>query len=58
MKGRSISESKTQSVVRGPQNAFTETLRTNTTLVRRRVKDIHVTLTSLKVGTRTKTDIR
>ncbi|KRE32958.1 spore germination protein [Paenibacillus sp. Soil724D2] len=54
---RSISESKTQSVVRGPQDSFTETLRTNTTLVRRRVKDTRVRVTATKVGGLTKTDI-
>ncbi|MGO4274249.1 spore germination protein, partial [Paenibacillus sp. TAF58] len=54
---RSISESKTQSVVRGPQDSFTETLRTNTTLVRRRVKDTRVRVRAIKVGSLTKTDI-
>lgn len=47
---RSITDSKTQPVVRGPQEAFTETLRTNTTMVRRRVKDTRVRLTTMKVG--------
>ncbi|MUT67011.1 spore germination protein [Paenibacillus sp. NEAU-GSW1] len=54
---RSVTESKTQSVVRGPQDSFTETLRTNTTLVRRRVKDTRVRVLSVKVGTLTKTDV-
>ncbi|SFD83972.1 spore germination protein KA [Paenibacillus catalpae] len=54
---RSITESKTQSVVRGPQDSFTETLRTNTTLVRRRVKDTRLRLISLRVGKMTKTDV-
>ncbi|MGO4106147.1 spore germination protein [Paenibacillus sp. YAF4_2] len=54
---RSITESKTQSVVRGPQDSFTETLRTNTTLVRRRVKDKRIRLITLKVGKMTKTDV-
>jgi len=54
---RSISESKAQPVVRGPQESFTENLRTNTTMVRRRVKDTRVRLTTLKVGEKTKTDI-
>lgn len=54
---RAISESKTQSVVRGPQNAFTETLRTNTTLVRRRVKDLNVQVFTIKVGRLSKTDV-
>ncbi|MCP3810148.1 spore germination protein [Paenibacillus sp. Lou8.1] len=54
---RSITDSKTQPVVRGPQESFTETLRTNTTMVRRRVKDTRVRLTTIKVGEKTKTDI-
>lgn len=54
---RSISESKAQPVVRGPQESFTENLRTNTTMVRRRVKDTRVRLTTIKVGEKTKTDI-
>ncbi len=54
---RAVTESKTQSVVRGPQDSFTETLRTNTTLVRRRVKDSRVRIINLKIGYRTKTDV-
>ncbi|TDL69082.1 spore germination protein [Paenibacillus amylolyticus] len=54
---RSITESKAQPVIRGPQESFTETLRTNTTMVRRRVKDTRVRLTNVKVGEKTKTDI-
>ena len=54
---RSITESKAQPVVRGPQESFTETLRTNTTMVRRRVKDTRLRLTTIKVGDKTKTDI-
>ncbi|MGF9696253.1 spore germination protein [Paenibacillus sp. MABNR03] len=54
---RSITESKAQPVIRGPQESFTETLRTNTTMVRRRVKDTRVRLTNVKVGQKTKTDI-
>ncbi|MGN7413013.1 spore germination protein [Paenibacillus sp. SAF-068] len=54
---RSITESKAQPVIRGPQESFTETLRTNTTMVRRRVKDTRVRLSNIKVGEKTKTDI-
>ncbi|WNR46092.1 spore germination protein [Paenibacillus roseipurpureus] len=54
---RGVTESKTQSVVRGPQEAFSETLRTNTTLVRKRIKDPNVKLISKKAGSMTKTDI-
>ncbi len=54
---RSISESKSQSTIKGPQDSFTETLRTNTTLIRRRIKDSRVRITTVKVGSKTKTDI-
>lgn len=54
---RTVMESKTQPVVRGPQNAFTEKLRTNTTLVRRKVKDTRVRLNSFQAGASTKTEI-
>jgi spore germination protein KA len=54
---RSITESKSQSTVKGPQDSFTETLRTNTTLVRRRVKDSRVRITTIKVGSRSRTDV-
>lgn len=54
---RTVMESKAQPAVRGPQNSFTEKLRTNTTLVRRKVKDTRVRLDSLFVGNFTKTEI-
>lgn len=54
---RSVMESKAQPAVRGPQNSFTEKLRTNTTLVRRKVKDTRVRLDSLHVGNFTKTEV-
>lgn len=52
---RTVDESKTQPVIRGPQNAFTEKLRTNTTLVRRRVKDPRVRLAEYQIGRLSKT---
>ncbi|WP_307719820.1 spore germination protein [Paenibacillus kobensis] len=54
---RAITESKAQPVVRGPQQSFTESLHTNTTLVRRRVKDVRVRVQTIPVGSMTKTDI-
>lgn len=35
---RSINESQSETVVRGPRDAFTETLKVNITLIRRRIK--------------------
>lgn len=54
---RSVNESKTQPVIRGPQNAFTEKLRTYTTLVRRRVKDPRVRLAEYQIGKLSKTGV-
>lgn len=37
-KDRGVTESTTESVVRGPKEGFTENLRTNTALIRRKIK--------------------
>lgn len=54
---RSISEPQTESTIRGPQEGFTETLRTNTTLLRRKIKHPSLRIVSLKMGDLTKTDV-
>ncbi|MGG4169136.1 spore germination protein [Rossellomorea vietnamensis] len=54
---RSISESTTQMVVRGPKGAFTESIGTNTALVRRIIKTPDLWLESMKIGRVTKTDV-
>lgn len=54
---RSIEEPKTESVVRGSREGFTETLRTNTALLRRKIKNPKFTLEVMKLGVRTKTEI-
>jgi spore germination protein KA len=54
---RSISEPTTQLSIRGPKDSFTETLRTNTALIRRRIKSPNLWLESMKIGTVTQTDI-
>lgn len=56
-KHRAISEPKTQTVVRGPHEGFTEDIETNITLVRRRIKNTNVWLEEKKIGRITKTDI-
>lgn len=56
-KTRSIEEPKTESVVRGPQEGFSETLRINTALLRRKIKNTNLMFESLKLGVRTKTDV-
>ncbi|MGG0419555.1 spore germination protein [Priestia aryabhattai] len=54
---RSITESTTEMVVRGPKEAFTESLGTNTAMVRRIIKTPDLWMESLKVGRVTKTDV-
>ncbi|MBE6023971.1 MAG: spore germination protein [Cellulosilyticum sp.] len=55
--GRSIGEPSTESVVRGPRDGFTETIRFNTVLVRRRIRDTKLKFKAISYGTRSKTDI-
>lgn len=54
---RSVSEPATETVVRGPREGFTESLRINTALVRRRIKDVNLRVETRQVGRVTKTDV-
>jgi len=54
---RSVSEPITETVIRGPQEAFTESLRTNTALIRRRIKDTELWMETKHIGRRTKTEV-
>lgn len=56
-KSRSIEEPSTDVVVRGPREGFTETLRINTSLLRRKVKNTNLKLEMMKIGSQTKTDV-
>ncbi|WP_044642214.1 spore germination protein [Risungbinella massiliensis] len=56
-KERGVQESSTQSVVKGSKESFTETMRTNTALVRRRIKDTHLRIDTRQIGRVTKTDV-
>ncbi|MCO1603278.1 spore germination protein [Desulfosporosinus nitroreducens] len=56
-KSRSVDEPKTESVVRGPREGFIESLLTNTTLLRRKIKNSDLTIESMKIGQRTKTSV-
>lgn len=55
--GRSIEEPDLERVVRGARDGFVETLMTNVTLVRRRIRDPRLKLELMTVGERTKTDV-
>ena len=54
---RGIGEPQTETVIRGPRDGFTETLRTNTALIRRRIKDPKLKIKMTQVGRKSKTDI-
>lgn len=54
---RSISESTTESVVRGAKDAFNENFNVNIGLVRKRLKDSNLIVHEEKIGTRTKTKV-
>ncbi|MCL1913664.1 MAG: spore germination protein [Eubacteriaceae bacterium] len=54
---RSISEPPTETVVRGSREGFTENFRTNTALLRRRLKAPGLRLETLTIGDRTQTTV-
>lgn len=54
---RSVEEAATEPTIRGPRDAFIETLRTNTSLIRYRIKDPSLRVEQFKVGRLTKTDV-
>lgn len=54
---RNVGEPSSQSVVRGPMEGFTENLRTNTALVRRKIKDSHLWLETVQIGRVTQTSV-
>jgi len=54
---RSIAEPTNEVSIRGPKDSFTETLRTNTALLRRKIRDPRLTFQSLQIGERSKTDV-
>ena len=54
---RGVTEPTAETVVRGARDSFNETLRTNTMLIRRRIKDINLRIVSKVVGKITKTNV-
>ena len=55
--GRLVSEPVTEGVVRGPREGFTESLRTNTALLRRKIKTSKLKLEKFVLGQTTKTEV-
>lgn len=54
---RGVTEPSSQTVVRGPREGFSENIRVNTALVRRKLKDTNLWMESKVIGKRTKTNI-
>lgn len=54
---RSVIAPENENVVRGPRDGFVETLRFNTALIRRWVRDPNLRLKMHRLGRRTKTDV-
>lgn len=54
---RGIDEPKTESVIRGPRDGFTEIMKLNTVLVRRRIKDHKFKVKFKQVGRRSRTTV-
>ena len=57
IESRSVSPSETAGSVVGPHEGFTENLRTNTALIRRRISDPNLTIEMLQVGLRSHTAV-
>jgi len=54
---RSPAESQSETVIRGPRDGMVETLKINTSLIRRRIRDPKLKLKNMQVGVRSKTDV-
>lgn len=54
---RGVTEPETEAVVQGPREGFVEDLRTNTVLLRRRLRTPHLKLDDLRVGRISRTDV-
>ncbi len=54
---RSVSESSSEAIVKGPKDSFTENYMTNIGLIRKRIKDDTLMFTTVKIGKRTRTHV-
>ncbi|MGL4346285.1 MAG: spore germination protein [Cellulosilyticaceae bacterium] len=54
---RGVGAPETEAVVRGPRDGFVETIRFNTVLIRRRIRDTKLKVEMTSMGTRSRTDI-
>jgi len=54
---RGVATAETEVVVQGSKEAFSEVIRTNTCLIRRRIRDVNLKVKQMQIGRRSKTDI-
>ena len=54
---RGVDEAQSEVSMRGAKDSFNESLRTNTILIRRRIRDTKLKTEQIKIGRRTQTDI-
>lgn len=54
---RGVGQPETEAVVRGPRDGLVETIRFNTVLIRRRIRDTKLKVEMKAMGTRSRTDI-
>lgn len=54
---RGVNKPETEVAVQGPQDAFSESFRTNTVLIRRRIRDTALKCKQFKAGRRSRTDV-
>lgn len=54
---RGVGEPDTESVIRGPREGFVENLRSNTALIRRRVRTPQLKIETIRVGRLSRTDV-
>ena len=54
---RGVPTADIESTVQGSQEAFSEVIRTNTTLIRRRLRDTQLKIKSMSIGRRSATDV-
>lgn len=54
---RSVAEPDTESVIRGPREGFIENIRTNTSLLRRKIKNPNLVVENMSLGKQTRTNV-
>jgi len=54
---RSITEASTETIIRGPKESFIENLRTNTAMIRRKIKNPNLWLECKKIGKLSRTNV-